>query len=97
MNGESGKALTRKEGIGSRAHVEDFMLVTRSVSAISLTDVNEWLGSSEGLGWVEGQEGGWKRRKPAGCEMCQFCFGKMTPVLIEWVALVCRQKTTLCC
>lgn len=56
MNGESGKALTRKEGIGSRAHVEDFMRVTRSVSAISLKDVSEWLGRSGG--WVDSQ-GGW--------------------------------------
>lgn len=47
------KALTREEGIGSRAQVEDFMLVTmvdRSVSEISVKNVSESLGSNGGLG-----------------------------------------------
>ena len=53
MRGESEgrQALTREEGMGSRAQVEVFMLETikeRSVSVTGLKDESEWLGGRGG-------------------------------------------------
>src|SRR4029434_5841268 len=55
MRGESeGRQALTKEGRGSRAQVEVFMLYTieeRSVSVIKLKDESEWLGSRGGSCW----------------------------------------------
>ena len=55
------QALTREEGMGSRAEVEDFMLATvedRSESVIGLKDVRGWLGGRGGLISRSGREVG---------------------------------------